>query len=347
MENVTRFAAVNAKIRSLQGKFLKDKDYINMLEKNSVKDVANYLKDNTYYGEMLQDINLENISRRDLENILKNYLIKNVEKIRHYFNGNYKKFIKSLYVKYEIEDLKSFARLIFNGTELDSYEKTFVFVGKYSDVEPEKVFASKTIGDLIRAFEGSEFYKYIEHILKGKRESLFYLEMALDMAYYSIIQRYWKMISKSDRQILEKMEGIIADLFNIQWIYRGMKFYSLSPEEILNYTIDFGDKLTYNERKALCYAKSLDEFFALTKESTPYSFLFNKEIIDLYMERRINRYIYFKLRALERTAMMNIIHVVAYILFLEFEIRDIISITESIRYNMPYDEAKKFLIREI
>lgn len=347
MDNVTRYAAVNTKIRALEGKFLKNEDYIKMLEKSSVNDIANYLKENTYYKTILDNINSENISRRYLEVNLKNYLIKNVEKLRNYFEGNYKKFIKSLYLKYEIDDIKKFARLISNESFEESYEKTFVFIGKYSDVDPEKVLRSRYLSDLISSFEGSKLYKYMLPILKGKRENLFNIEMALDMAYYSIIQSYWKLLSKNDSLLLSKVEGAIADLNNIQWIYRGMKFYRLSPEELLNYTINFGDSLTFIERKDLCYSKSLEDLFSKVKEYTPYSFLFNKEIIDLYMERRINRYIYYRLKKISRGGIDNIIQVVAYLLFLEFEIKDIITIVENVRYNMPFDEAKKYLVKEI
>jgi len=91
--------------------------------------------------------------------------------------------------------------------------------------------------------------------VNGKRENRFRFEMALDTGYFSIIQSRKLKISREDREILKKWEGLLADLYNIQWVYRGKKFYSLSPEELLNYTINFGDKLTFRERKAMCYAK--------------------------------------------------------------------------------------------
>jgi V/A-type H+-transporting ATPase subunit C len=146
--------------------------------------------------------------------------------------------------------------------------------------------------------------------------------------------------------VLKKWEGMVADLYNIQWIYRGKKFYRLSPEELLNYTMNFGDKLTFTDRKAMCYAKNLDELYRMTMDSG-YGFLFKKEEIsrDIYMERRINRYIYYKLKALTRKYPMSIIQTIGYVWSLEFEIRDIISIIESIRYELPPEETRKFLVK--
>ena len=346
MDKVITYAAVNAKIRALEKDFLKREDYLNMIQKKSVVDVARYLKDNTSYGKLLKEINIDNISRRDMEDILKNNMIKNMDKLVYYFRDDYKEFIRSLYIKYEIEDLKILSRSIFNGKELETIEKPLSFLGKYSRVSPKSLFKSRTIRDLIYSLEGSEFFEFLIPLVDGRRENLFRFEMTLDMGYFSIIQSRKLKISREDRKILKKWEGLLADLYNIQWVYRGKKFYSLSPEELLNYTINFGDKLTFRERKAMCYAKNLEELYKMIA-NTIYGFLFKKEEMyrDIYMERRINRFIYYKLKALDRQFSLSIIQTIDFVWSFEFEIRDIISILEAIRYDIPSEEAMKFLVK--
>jgi len=346
MDKVIIYAAVNTKIRALEKDFLKREDYLNMIQKKSVVEVARYLKGNTSYGKLLREINLDNVSRRDLEDILKNNMIKNMDKLIYYFRDDYKEFIRSLYIKYEIEDLKNLSRSIFNGKELETIKKPLSFLGKYSRVSPEKLFKSRMIRDLIYSLEGSEFFEFLIPLVDGRRENLFRFEMALDMGYFSIIQSRKLKISREDRKILKKWEGLLADLYNIQWVYRGKKFYSLSPEELLNYTINFGDKLTFRERKAMCYAKNLEELYKMIT-NTIYGFLFKKEEMyrDIYMERRIKRFIYYKLKALDRQFPLSIIQTIDFVWSFEFEIKDIISILEAIRYNMPPEEARKFLVK--
>ena len=346
MDKVIIYAAVNTKIRALEKDFLKREDYLNMIQKKSVVDVAHYLKENTSYGKLLSEINIDNISRRDLEDILKNNMIKNMDKLIYYFRDDYKELIRSLYIKYEIEDLKILSRSIFNGKDLETIEKAFSFLGKYSRVDPKILFKSKTNRDLIYSLKGSEFYEFLIPLVNGKRENRFRFEMALDTGYFSIIQSRKLKISREDREILKKWEGLLADLYNIQWVYRGKKFYSLSPEELLNYTINFGDKLTFRERKAMCYAKNLEELYKMIT-NTIYGFLFKKEEMsrDIYMERRINRFMYYKLKALDRKFSLSIIQTIDYVWSFEFEIRDIISILEAIRYDIPSEEARKFLVK--
>ena len=346
MNKVIIYAAVNTKIRALEKDFLKREDYLNMIRKKSVVDVARYLKENTSYNKLLREINIDNISRRDLEDILKSNMIKNMDKLIYYFRDDYKEFIRSLYMKYEIEDLKILSRSIFNGKDLETIEKPLSFLGKYSRVDPKILFKSKTNRDLIYSLKGSKFYEFLIPLVNGKRENRFRFEMALDMGYFNIIQSRKLRISQEDRKILKKWEGLLADLYNIQWVYRGKKFYSLSPEELLNYTINFGDKLTFRERKAMCYTKNLEELYKMIID-TIYGFLFKKEEIsrDIYMERRINRFIYYKLKVLDRQFPLSIIQTIDYVWSFEFEIRDIISILEAIRYDMPPEEARKFLVK--
>ena len=346
MDKVIIYAAVNTKIRALEKDFLKREDYLNMIQKKSVVDVARYLKENTSYGKLLREINIDNISRRYLEDILKNNMIKSMDKLIYYFRDDYKELIRSLYIKYEIEDLKILSRSIFNGKDLETIEKPLSFLGKYSRVDPKILFKSKTNRDLIYSLKGSEFYEFLIPLVNGKRENRFRFEMALDMGYFSIIQSRKLKISREDRKILKKWEGLLADLYNIQWVYRGKKFYSLSPEELLNYTINFGDKLTFRERKAMCYAKNLEELYKMIT-NTIYGFLFKKEEIsrDIYMERRINRFMYYKLKALDRQFSLSIIQTIDFVWSFEFEIRDIISILEAIRYDIPSEEARKFLVK--
>ena len=83
-------------------------------------------------------------------------------------------------------------------------------------------------------------------------------------------------------------------------------------------------------------------------KATKYSFMFKEdETTDIYMERRMERHIYFELKALVRNYNLSIISAFAFIIFLEYEVKDIISIVEAIRYKMPAEEAHKYIVRKL
>ncbi|MFO7152088.1 MAG: V-type ATPase subunit [Bacillota bacterium] len=345
MDRVARFAAVNTKIKALERDFLSAEQYAEMLRQRSIPELAIYLKEKTSYGKYLSDINPETMNRTALERALKRNMVKNLDKLLYFFSGQYRDFLRVLFFKYEISDLKNLARDIYNGSSNSIEEDLYFFIGKYSKASLSKLQKATNLRDFIHALEGSEFFEYVKPLLEGKRENLFRLEMALDASYFSIIKKSSEKLDKRDRSIIEKWEGMVSDLYNLQWIYRGKKFYMLTPEELLNYTIDMGDRLNFARRRELCYSKNLEELKSKAAEYG-YGFLFKKDqTSDIYMERRINRFLFYKLGALVRQYPMSIIQSVAYAWFLDFEVRDIFSIAECIRYNLSPEEAGKFLIK--
>lgn len=347
MDSVRRHAAVAAKIRAMEGRFLTDEDYDNLLRMKSVTDCAQYLKENTNYNQVLADAEVHTIHRGELEGLIKSYIIRNLDRIIHYYSGSYRNFIRTFYAKYEIEDLKDLAREVYNRNEIKNFQDN-VFIGKFSKVDTKKVFDAKSVRDIIIAMGDTALGKYLNPLMDGrKNESLFRYEMVLDMAYYSILQEEWDNLSSNDQKTIQYAFGIIGDILNIQWIYRGKKFYDIKPEILLNYTIKPCYRLNFKKLKELCYESTVSDFLDNARR-TQYGFLFKKdETIDIYMDRRMYRYIYYKLQSIDKNNHMNIINAIAYILFLEYEVKDIISIIEISRYGVSEDQGRKYLIKNL
>lgn len=349
MGNTTRYAAVNTKIRTLEGRLLKTEDYLNLLSKKSVPEIALYLKQRTHYMDILDGIDENEIHRGRLESLLKESHINGLNKIVHYFYDVYKDFFMTLFIRYEIEDLKIVIRAVKTGRVDEIDRDSLVHLGVYSLIDKERILTSKNGPDFVKNLKGTVYYDYLKMFLNsGDDISLFRIEMALDLAYFDLFYKSSCKMNKRDRKIVEHIQGINVDLLNLQWIYRGIKFYGLSPEELFNYTIAYGEEFNRGYIKELCYSKSIEEFQKKVL-GTRYGFLFDhNRTKDIFMERRILRYQHYRvIMALRKDVGMNISQAIAYVLLLEDEVRDIISIIESIRYGMAMEEAKKFLIREL
>ncbi len=347
MDSVRKHAAINAKLKAMSSRFLSKEDYLNLLNETSIKGCAQYLKNNTDYSEVLFDENVSGIRRGTLEGRIKESIVRSIDKIMYYYNGDNKEFIKTFYAKYEIEDLKDLARDVYNVESIRDYE-SHVFIGKYSKADPDKVMSSKSVKDIIIALEGTVFDKYTKPLIDNNRkENLFRFEMTLDLAYYSILQEKQSKLSQKDQKAVKHIYGIIGDVLNMQWLYRGKKFYNIEPMLLLSYTINLYHTLSFKRIKSLCYANSVSDFIKEAKE-TDYDFLFkDDESTDIFMDRRIYRYLYYKLQSIDSKTNMNIVNTVIFILLLEFETKDIISIIEIVRYGMAVDEGKKYLIKNI
>jgi V/A-type H+-transporting ATPase subunit C len=169
------------------------------------------------------------------------------------------------------------------------------------------------------------------------------MEMTLDFVYFSSLRKFIKKLDREDREIIEEVNGIYSDLLNLQWILRGKKYYHLSPEVLLNYTIYDGYKLNRDIIKELCYTKSIDEFYGILG-TLPYKGIFeDSKQRDYLMERDILTYLKNVFLKYKNENKFNIATVVSYLELALFELRDVISIVENKRYNMENEETKRYI----
>lgn len=348
MGNVKRFAAVNTKIKALKGNMLTNEDYVNLLKQGSVTGVGQYLKEYTSYNEVLKGVDVSVIHRDDLELTLNKYMILILEKLLHYFEGEYKKLYKTILTRYVIEDIKLYIRALIRNEELNLIAKQTLYIKKCQNIDENQLSQSKTIDELVENLKGTPYYQALRPFLNDDKDKLiFYMEMSLDRLYFNLLYNQIQKLEKNDKKFIIEILGKNIDLLNIEWMYRGLKYYFLSPEEIINYTLEGGYDLNYRKIKDICYSRDENEFIEKILK-TRYAFLFdNKDTIDLFMERRIKRYLYYELLRFYKKGKMDIIQSITYIHLLEYEIRDIVSIIEASRYKLNKNEAKKYLVRNI
>jgi Archaeal/vacuolar-type H+-ATPase subunit C len=158
--------------------------------------------------------------------------------------------------------------------------------------------------------------------------------------------RKQKNFLKEDRKFVEQLVGRNVDLLNIEWIYRGLKFYNTLPEELINYALNGGLEFKYEDLKKLCYS-DVDNLIK-TVQKTPYKELFNPDKdIDTFLKIRIQKYLYNMFKDVFKKAKMDISVSIGYLHLLEFEIRDVMTILESKRYQMSSIDIREYLIRDL
>lgn len=341
MGSTGKFSALNTKIQGMNAKLLKDKDYEKMLSFETEKEIGNYLKNETRYSNVLQSHGIESLRRWELELLLKKESLSEVEKLGNYLGSNYKGFLKMSYLRAEVEDIKLILRAISRKEDLSELPQHFLHNPKYESVNFEALLSKNNLVDLVDVFKGSIFEEAFRSITEEDlklRE--FHAEMNLDMIYFKELRKSSEKFSKLDKKILTEILGINIDLINIQWIYRAKKYYNLMNEEIVNYTLLGGKRLSFKKIKEIVYSDDYEK--SLAEILSRYGFKIVKRE-DYYMQVAIFRYLLFQMKDYDKRYPMSIAKLIRYIHEIEYEAVDITSIIEAVRYNSK--DIKRLLIK--
>lgn len=341
---MAKYAAVNTKVKALERNLLDDEEFDRIIESKNYLDAVRYLKDDTAYNNALSEYNIEDIHRGELEYILKKYYIKNFYKLSHYFSGDYKNLFNILFIRFEVEDLKNIFRGKFIGKDKEEIESLMAYKSPLTQIDYDKLMNAKDIPEVVEALKDTKYYKHLNHVIDSiTEEGLFRIETTLDFVYFSSLRKLIKKLNKEDREIMSKFLGIYSDLLNVQWIFRGKKYYKITSEELLNYTIYDGYKLNVNTLKELCYSKDMDEFYRIIG-TTNYKNVFAYGKKNEYLvERDILTYLKNLYLQYRKKHENNISVVIAYLELSLLQIRDIVSVIESKRYSISNEEAFRYV----
>lgn len=330
----------------MKANLLTDLDFDQLIKRQTVREIYDQLLENPNYGVHLAVLKGQTVHRGDVELALYKSNIQTILKIFHYLGWDYKEFLKSYLKKYEIEDIKLAIESALGRTKITDLDNHIMSDSSFSDLDVERMFAQDTLPKVMEVLKGTEYYRLLEpYVTQVDSKFSFYVEMILDRYYYGRLLKSMKELPQKDAGRAKELLQRNIDLYNLEWIYRARKFYDISNEEMLNFTLEGGKKFPFKELKSLIYDYKFEAMLDVLRKSE-YGFLFQQgQGVDLYMERRIERYMYYKSKSLYQRSILDFGKVFAFILLQEYEVKDITSVIECKRYSLSTSETAKFLIR--
>lgn len=348
MGTFAQFAAVNTKIKILQRDLLKDEDYRRMLEARDVGDVVRYLKEHTAYEALLADVDAGPIQISKLEVVFRTHILKRYEALIHYLIDQYRFLFRIIFMRYEVENLKLIIRAVTRKEDLAPLLESFYQSSVIPQLDYQQLTMAKTFEEVIHYLQNTPYHKVLApYSGESPERLLFYVEMSLDRMYFKKLAVATSKLEEEDRVLVEELLGKNSDILNIQWIYRGLKYYRISSEELFNYSLPTGALLDLTSLRDLCY--SADEADLTEKlRKTPYAFLFQENTdFERFMEIGMERYLFSLLKTLDKKSFMTFLPTVIYIHRLEFEMRDLFSILEAKKFGLAAEDIKHFLVRPL
>jgi V/A-type H+-transporting ATPase subunit C len=333
------YIAAAAKVKTLFGGILNESTYDNLIAKNSVVEISSYLKANTVYSEVLENNTGDALHRASLEILLRKQYFMETDRIYKHLNGISSKFFYDLNLDFEIDILKDIIRSYLTQNH-SSFEFSDLILEKSQVLPLFDLVKSANIDELIQKIRKTKISAYIMPLLSEKNPDLIHtIETNLDLYYFNNAFKSAKKHLKGEQlKFVLKFLGAKADLYNIVLILRAKKYFNWSREEIIPHITNNYNHLDSQFVYKLASCQNLEECFKLIEKTKyknlavdgDFSILKKKFYLDKYVHR-IRLTVDFKV-------------LLYYFQLKKIDIENIVTITESVRYNYDKRDTKKLIV---
>ena len=114
MGNLLEYSGIVTKIRAMKAKLLTPKQFEEIASLGSVPEIAEYLKKNTAYADVLAMLDESQIHRGNIEKVLTQSLYRDYTKIYRFCGQKQRRFMKLLVKNYEIDLINYCLRIVIN-----------------------------------------------------------------------------------------------------------------------------------------------------------------------------------------------------------------------------------------
>jgi len=334
--------AMSAKARSMYGNLLTKEDYDNLINLNSVSDIAHYLKTETHYRISLFNINESKIHRGELEDMIRNDVFKRFTRLVKFGSSN-EDFYSYGILKAEIQQILAVVRAIKLNDKTNFIIKLPFYIQSHMSYDLKKLAAINSYAELLLFFSSSEYEKIIKQNFHDQEINYLGLEKDLNDYYASKVRNIIrKNKSKTNQKQFEDFFDTEMELGNIAKIYRLKKYFNSSPEEIKD-SINLVFK-GISQRKLFKMIDELNaEEFLKALEDTVYRKYFDANNF-LYIEHSVKNIIYHISRRNINYATDSDLVLLSYMVVSDNEIDNIINIIECVKYKISKDSISNMLI---
>ena len=341
--SVFKYSGVITKLRAMYSQILKEQDFAALSAMTSVSEVVHYLKASPGYADMLEGINEAAVHREMLERLFGADILRDAKKLSSMLSEKETCMLWLFMSKYEIDLLKRATRCVLRGTSGSEAAAANAGVGDFSGkhIDMKKCFEATSLKELAAILKDTDYGTLFSRFAAVGSESLFDIESAHDEYYFERLRNgAKKYLSGGDRKAMIAFLSEELRVRNLLWMYRYKKYYSMTPEEIINHLILIGGK---SERQWLLNAASLDlKELPEIAHSRAQRNIF-REAGELDWDSRLNVYLLRLYHKQLRNDAYSFSTVIAYLYLKEIDINNIITVVESVRYGMEPEKIKTYL----
>lgn len=343
MRQITKYAYANAKIRAMLSQLLDGPRLEALLQAKDLYEALDLLK-KTQYAEAVGRMERENPDLQQLERELAVHDEAVFRKVGSVLGAPEKELVFLLLEKYEIESLKVVLRLWYRHPQVNPAD----FLPASQIIHPidyKKILNAESIEEVIVLLDKTPYRQPLvraREIFKQK-ESLYYLEAALDVDYYERVLKSVERFSVSDRKVALKIIGIEIDIENINWLIRLRKYYNIALEDMLEWIIPGGERINKDTVRRYYTTDGLGKIVESVALG-PYVKIKEMTEQNIYLiEGFLYEFLYREVKRALAGFPFSIGTVLGYLILKRRETRNLISILNAKRYGWKKDELLALL----
>lgn len=336
--------ALLAKAKAMYGKALKTTDYANMLNCHSVSEIAAYLKNNTAYNDVLNDINVATINRGHLEMLLRRKVFNDYASLTRFDKSIDLKMTDYLIQRTIIELIISSLRSISVGRGGEFFFTFPMDVLSHTGLDFAQLIRCKNYDDFLSAVRNTDFYKILTRFRPKENEKIRLTEIETAL-YTKLVNTAYDIISNAHGSARDQLKSLFDTRFdaqNVTRILRLKRFFSESPDSIRKNLLPYSHSINKKIIEKMIEAPDADsvvKIFASTKIGRMIPESQRTFTHDLH-----HRAPFAAAQRLMHYSVHPSVVLLSYIFLTDIELDDIINIIEGIRYRLRPDEIKPMLV---
>lgn len=339
--------AISTKAKAMYGQRITPQRYEELVRKKSVGEIAQVLKNETSYREILKDIHESSIHRGQLEHLLRQDLYQRLDRLIRYVDGKQKAYFLAALKEIEIDQILTRIRLILSQDFTHAMGDIPMNLNRYTKLNIEKLIMVKTYEELLEGVKGSDYYGLLQPFQTKDMAKFNYT------ACESALQRYYidyvmKAIDKTykgkTKKVLKQMWATRVELDNITKIYRYKKFFHVSDEQIRASLIECEGSIPKAKLQEMIAASDAQSLLRMLSDSPYHMRMDDQEYV--YIEYYADQIKYHLAKRHMRYDNAAAIVYSAYHLLAQREIENLINIIEGVRYRVAPEEIRTMLIYE-
>lgn len=352
---VSGYAAISTRVRAMYSDLLSLQEMIRLSDAPDFPTLISLLK-STPYGKYLTGVKDSELTPRRAILQIKQRLAASYSSVVQQAPEQTRPLIRQLYRYYELGNLKAVLRSIQTVSSWNSdipawdrvREVLFPY-GSYTAIPAQAMVETGNVASAIDLLRGTPYESTISFAARrvSTEQSLFPLEVALDLDYWRRLWAEARKLSGKDREMAMKIIGSLLDMNNLNWVIRYRIYHKLSEEELINYTLPFGFRVSDNDVRAIAAGSDIEAVIARIYPSiSDVGALLEHPQSGLpKLEHALKQQV---MRQCTAAFIGDPFHIgipLAYLLLSDFEVQDLIVLIEGKSFNMPDEEYRPLLLK--